>query len=351
MPIKQVEVSLESGDADKEIHKSVILEWKKEPMIRVHSIRATVKEILQTAHALDVVKIGIVGEPSTGKTTLAKLLAHLVHKMSDIPFAVRVFGKDEFLNMEKTLQGLTPANYILIFDDLSFLTGIANKRQIEEVKRIVSVIRHLKEDVKVILIYDYHYTLGLDKYLRQANYRYFTSVGSSEDENMLKIVGAKYAQRIKDFQTKFVKMTTEPYKAVFKIGKSHFSYNYKNPFVPCLFYNNSRLRYVVFPTREWLDPICSTCSMQTGVLESTIPVPQFCQESEAKLGKGHFIAAVKIELFLHGMNVYTPSTVSAMKYIAKAMERKLISLQEIAAYYEFEITKSRLRKKLDGVLA
>lgn len=346
MPIRQEEITIQSTDKDQEIHKSVILEWKKEPMIRVHSIRATVKEILQTAHALDVVKVGIVGDQSTGKTTLAKTIAHLVHKMSDIPFAVRVFGQDEFLHMEKTLQGLTPANYILIFDDLSFLQSLANKRQIDEVKRIITIIRHLREDVKIILIYDYHYTLGLDKYLRQANFRYFTSVGSSEDENMLKIVGTKYAQRIKDFQQKFVKMTTEPYKAVFKIGKSHFAYNYKNPFVPCLFFNNARLRYVVFPQREWIDPICSICSMTTGVLESEIPVDQFCQEAEAKLGIGNFKAAVKIELLLNGMNVYTPSTITAMKYLARCMERKLISLQEIAAYYGYEITKSRLRKKL-----
>jgi len=350
MRIRQQEVTVEREDVNQEIHKKVILEWKKEPMIRVHSVRATVKEILQTAHALQVVKVGIVGEPSTGKTTLAKTLAHLIHKMSEIPFAVRVFGKDEFLNMEKTLQGLTPANYILIFDDLSFLSGLANKRQIEEVKRIVSVIRHLKEDVRIILVYDYHYTLGLDKYLRQANYRYFTSVGSSEDDNMIKIVGTKYVQRIKDFQTKFVKMTTEPYKAPFKIGKSYFAYNYKNPFVPCLFFNNVRLRYIVFPTREWIDPICSICSMTTGVLESAIPVDQFCKEAEAKLGKGVFEAAVKLELFANGMNVYAPSVVSASKYLARAMEKKLISLQEIAVFYGLEITKSRLRKKLDGVL-
>lgn len=347
--LEQLEVVPITQEEATKDHRPTITKWKGEPMIRIHSLRATVKEILQVAKALDVVKIGIIGEPSTGKTTLALLLAHLIHKMSDIPWAVRNFGEEEFLDMKGTLEKLEPANYILYFRDLSFL---ADKRRLEEVKACVTKIRHLKSDVKIILIYDYHYTLGLDKYLRQANFRYFTSLGSSEFDNMVKIVGTKYAPRIQDFAEKFVEMTTRS-KCTFRIGpQKFFSYNYKSPFVVCLFYNNSRLRYVIFPTREWLDKICSLCSSAAGkLLNSEISVSQFREESESKFGPGTFQAAIKLQLFANGMNVYASSVVSAQKYLTRALEKKLISLEELATNYGLTITKTKLRKKLDGVLA
>ncbi len=345
------EIAVEPKIKQEDKLRPILTTWKGEPMIRVHSVRASVKEIIQVSRVLDVVKVGIVGEPATGKTTLAKCIGHLVHKMSDVPWAIKVLGEEDFLNLRETLQKLDVANYVLIFDDLSFL---AEKKKIEEVKRVVTKIRHLNEgvDVKIILIYDYHYTLGLDKYLRQANFRYFTSMGSSEEDNMLKIVGTRYHRRIKEFQEKFVEMTTK-YKGTFLIKKNkYFSYNYKNPFVPCLFFNNARLRYIVFPLREWVDPICSICSEASGqLIHSEVPVGQFLKESIDKFGKGHFEAAIKLKLYSSGMNVYSNMVVQSLRYLERAMEKKLISLEEVATESGLTITNTKLRKKMDGVMS
>lgn len=302
---------------------------------------------------MDVVKIGIIGEPSTGKTTLAETLQHLIHKMSEemgyIHWTPRVFSEEEFLNLKKTLESLEPANYIIYFHDLSFLT---NKKALDEVKQTITKIRHMREDVKIILIYDYHYSLGLDKYLRQANFRYFTSIGSSEMDNLIKMVGTRYHSRLMEFSEMFVQMTTK-FKSTFRIGPNkYFSYPYKNPFVSCLFYNNQRLRYIIFPKREWIDPLCSICSTGSGkLLQSEIPIGQFIEESEQKFGKGSFLASVKLELFAEGLNVYSPSIVQSQKYLQRARATKLISMEEIATHYGLEKSKARLRKKLDGVLS
>lgn len=350
---KTQEIEIEQPQDSTKDNRPRLTTWKTEPMIRIHSIQATVKEILQVSKALDVVKVGIVGEESTGKTTLAETIAHLIHKISEVPFAVKVFGKEELLNLEQTLGALSPANYVLIFDDVSFLEARSSKKEIDILKETTTRIRHLPggQDVKIILIYDYHYTKGLPPYLRQSHFRYFTSIGSSEGDNMLKIVGTKYLQRIKEFQEKFVQMTTK-HKCTFEIKKNkYFSYNYKNPFVTCLFYNNYTLRYVVFPKRQWIEPICSTCTEATGgLLHSAISVKQFIEESIAKFGPGTFLSAVKVKLFLNGMNTYSNKVVQAQRYLDRALEKKLISLEEIAIEYKLEVTKARLRKKLDGVL-
>lgn len=346
--ISKLEININRGDDDAKSHRPTLTSWKGARMVRVHSILAVVDEMLGMLNSLDVVKIGIVGEPSTGKTTLAFLLAHLLHKRSKIPFAFRVFSEDEFLNMEATLGTLEASNYILYFHDLSFLT---NKKKLEEVKAAITKIRHLKSDVKIILIYDYHYTLGLDKYLRQANFRFFTSIGSSEFENMVKTLGAKYTSTIFDFTKKYVEMTSKQTCTFTIRQKPFFTYNYKDPFVICLFYNNSRPRYAIFPKREWVDKVCSTCSNATGHLTSSIPVDQFVKESKEKFGEGTFTAALKLHAFSNGLNVYSPKVVQAQRYLSRAFEQKLISLEELLAVCDLTITKTFLRKKLDGVLA
>lgn len=300
-------------------------------------------------NSLDVIKIGIIGEPATGKTTLAKLLAHLIHVLSPIPFAFRILGEDDFLDMEGTLKTLDATNYILYFHDLSFLQ---NKKKIEEVKAAITKIRHLKADVKIFLIYDYHYTLGLDKYLRQANFRFFTSIGSSEFDNMVKILGPRYAPFVMDFNKKYVEMTTKQTCTFTIRQKPFFTYNYKNPFVVCGFFNNSRPRYVIFPRREWYEKKCSICAFAEGGLQqSEISVEKFKEEAEAKFGKGTFEAAVKLQAFSNGMNVYSNKVVQAQRYLTKAMLTKLISLEQLLSVYDLKITKTYLKKKLDGILA
>ena len=350
MPINSQELApLDQESVQAKPNLPTLIKWKNEPMIRVHSLRASVKEIVNTQKALDVVKVGVVGEESTGKTTLMESISHLIHKTSEVPYAVRNFGEDELLHFKDTLAGLDPANYVLKFDDVSFIN---NRKAIEELKNAVTKIRHLPggQDVLIIIIYGYHYTLGLDKYLRQANFRYFTSVGSSEGENMEKIVGTKYRQRIMDFQRIFVEQTTK-HKATYQIGpKKYFVYPYKQPFVSCLFWNNQRLRNVVFPKREWIDKICAVCTVGKGI-QSEISLDDFVTEGRRLLGERVFDTAVKLKLFQNGMNTYSPTISRACKWLDKALERKIISLDDVAAHLELKISKTRLRKGFEGVMA
>lgn len=348
MTITKQIIDLNQMTDDAKNLKPTLTSWKGARMVRVHSILATVTEILNMLNSLDVIKIGIIGEPSTGKTTLAMVLYHLIHSMSKIQFAVRVMGEEQFLDIEKTLSELEATNYILYFHDLSFLQ---DKKRLEEVKAAITKIRHLKSDVKIILIYDYHYTLGLDKYLRQANFRFFTSIGSSEFDNMVKILGTKYTPVVFDFNKKYVEMTSRQ-TCTFSIrGKPFHVYNYKNPFVVCVFFNNVRPRYVIFPKREWIEEVCSICSNATGILASSIPVDKFIEETEKMWGKGTFESALKLHAFVNGINTYSPKTVQMQRYLNRAFLKKEIALEELLTAKGLTITKTVLRKKLDGILA
>lgn len=349
--IKTVTIGItEKKESDK--LRPVVITWKGEKMIRVHSIRASVREIVEVSNSLDLVKVGIIGNQSTGKSETGKTIAHIFHKLSKVPFTVRIFDKEALLNFEETLKSLTPANYVLVFDDVSFLGANANKKQIEIIKQAITVIRHLPggRDVKIVIIMNYHYTLGLDKYLRQSDFKYFTSVGSSEMENMEKIVGNKYIELVRNFQKMYTRMLVSKH-FIFRLGANkEFSYNYREPFIPLLFFNNDTLRPVVSPLRTWIDPICPVCAISDNA-PSMVPVDQFCKESEQKFGYGAWTTAIKHKLLLNGMNTYGNTVVQAGRYFDRALEKKVIQLEDVAIHYNLSITRTRLDKVLDGVLS
>ena len=346
-----LEIALPDAKFDDRTRKPVLTKWRGVEMIRHHSLLATIRDILAVKEDLDVVKIGIIGEESTGKTTLAETLAHLIHTMSKVPFAVRVFGEKEFLDFEATLASLDPANYILIFDDVSFIN---DRKAIENLKNRITKIRHLPggQDVQIVLIYNYHYSLGLDKYLRQSRFKYYTSYGSSEKDNLINMFGSKYTSFVDDFQTKYNEMTRKHTTSFeIKTGR-YFIYKRKNPFINCVFYDGQKPRWTLFPKREWLQPVCSKCSAaRHALIKSEIDIPTFAKESETKWGKGTFQSCIKLKLLQNGINVYKPKMKSCMKYFDMALSTKLITPEDLATHYGFESKLARLREKLDGILA
>lgn len=266
--------------------RPTIIKWKDAKIIRSHSITPLIESILQVSKALDVVKVGIVGEPASGKGTFAEALAHLLHitsaKQHYVRWAFRRFTSDDFLELEETLDSLPVANYILHFEDLSFLS---DHKRLAEVKRVVTKIRHRKVDVKIILLYDYHYTLALDKYLRQSNFKIFTSLGSSERQNMEEQIGRRQRSRIDTFARKWHEETIA-HKFTFKLkhNKEPFVYQYKNPFILVAAWDGATLRFCVSPTRQWLEPHCTVCSEGTRQGKVTLDAEELYSAAVSRFG-------------------------------------------------------------------
>jgi energy-coupling factor transporter ATP-binding protein EcfA2 len=317
-------------------------------MIRQESFLAAAKEIIKWSETKDITKVGLVGEEDSGKTSLAEALSHIIHKESKLEWVVRKFYERELMDFETTLKSLTPANHILIFDDVSFLSGKHGKKSIDQVKESVTKIRHLPggKDVKIILIYNYHYTKGLDKYLRQAHFRFFTTIGSEEEDNMEDIVGQKNLWLIKFFTRALQQGVIKDYfpsPARIKNNKKKFFYKYRDPFIPILFWNNSTLRMIISPLRQWLQPICSVCSDATGEA-GTVDVAQFCTEFEKAYPKWS-ITIIKQFLKERGVNCYSKNVVSGRRFLDRALETKQFNLDDLAAHLGLTQTVTRLRKK------
>ena len=338
-------------------------EWNNCRMIRNHSIRACVREILSVNMGIDVVKINLIGSPSTGKTTLARTIGHLIHELANTPFAVKVFNRADLMDMEGTLAKLQPMNHVLIFDDISWLSAGNSKQKLDQLQKTFTEVRHLPggQDIKVIIIFNFHYNLSIPKHLRQANFFCYTDMGSSEIENTQKIVGLKNTGKILDFvrvvqeaQTTGIPATSEtdavPGTFSYKItrdGKKKFTYVYREPYAPALWWNRNSLRHIVFPAREWIQPICPLC---TGSIEKTekqqVDLAEFKKSILENFTIGIVRQGLRLKLYQHGINTWEPRVKQVMTYIDKYMEHKLFNFEDMAKEFDLTVKKTKMRKKL-----
>lgn len=349
MKVRETFVKTNKGFSGKVKPRFIV--WHKVKMLKNHSFLATINTVCKFSIKRDVVKIGIVGLEGSGKTTLAQSIGHSIHKKMEelykIKFAVKIFYEEDLLDFKTTLANLAPTNYVLIFDDVSFMEGSANKNQISMVKQAITKIRHLEggQDVKIILINNYHYTLGLDKYLRQSDFKYFTTVGSSELENMEKIVKKDNMRKVHEF----IRFIDEGIKRDFwrypLSPKEYHKYDWQDPFIPILFYDNIAVRHIVSPKREWIDPVCSICSMAAGVRHSSVPIEKFIQDGEEKFGKSVFKAAAKLKLFENGLNTYGKTYTQCKRWLDQQLANHIITFEEIMVHYNMKLTKTRVDKQ------
>ena len=346
----------------------ITLKWNNIAMIRNHSINACARELLQANVSNEVVKVNLIGPPSTGKTTLAKTLAHLVHSLSKNPYAVKIFKRDDLMDMEETLSKLQPMNHVLVFDDVSWLSAGNSKQKIDQVQKTFSEIRHLPggQDVKIIIMFNFHYNLAIAKHLRQADFFIYTDIGSSELENTEKLVGVKYRDKL--FELKKIRneikatskeaTETEPeYHGTFSHripgkGNVRFTYQHRNPFAPALWWNGDSLRHIVFPIREWIQPMCAVC---TGSIEKTeeeqMDLKKFKKDLEDKFEPNIIKHTLRLKLWQSGINTWPPKVKQCTKWIELYMTHRLFNLPSLAEEFGLEVTKTKLFKKLpDDIL-
>ena len=327
--------------------KPVTIEWNKTRMIRTHSIKIASHEIITMSKNIDVVKVNIVGDTGSGKTVLAHTLAHLLHKESDISFAVKFLTRDDLLNIVQTVASLQATNYILIFDDISFLNANESQKKIKQIEQAFTELRHLPggQDIKIIAIFIFHYTMAVTKYLRQSNAHFYTTIGSSDKDNVVDIVGKGYIPKINNF----IKLKAEciaKSRFTIKLGNkgNKFVYPYQKPFTPVFFYNGSSARLVVYPLRSWISPNCLTCfGTAESDIEESSNVEDFDKAINTKFQLPVIKQALRLKLYINGISVYDPNVKRALRFIDKWTEKNNLHLDALMNFYGLEDKKTKLR--------
>ena len=320
-------------------------------MIRTHSINEVTKQILNLTRTMDLVKINITGHQSTGKSTLAATLAHLCHKLSKVPFTLRIFDRDDLMRFSDTLRTLEPMNHILVFDDVSFLTAQAGKRHIDLLQQQYSEIRHLEggHDVKMIIIFNSHYSKALPKFLRDADFYFFTNIGNENFENVINLIGRHNEIKAQNFRKIYQQArSTKDNKFSFLLGKhgKRFTYTLFQPFSPVLFYNNNSARIIVFPKRDWIDVDCSVCANAKGRIEEQMNLQEFHETFSKRYGKHVLREALRIMMFRSfGLNLYRAEVKRCIKKLDDHFKANIVNPEQLIEFYELNTIEHKAKSK------
>lgn len=329
---------------EKDSYAPNITTWRGVKMVRQHSFLSSVREIITRIDKLDYVKIGIIGDQHSGKSTLAEALAHEIHVMAlkelGIHFQVKLLDRKKLLDFKNTISNLSGANYILIFDDISFLHELSPK-QLMEIKATATMIRHLPggQDVKIVQIDNYHYTKAHDKWLRQSRFKFFTSIGGEETQNVISMTSPKFTRRIERFQKLHVNAFNSGF-CTFMLDRKQkpFVYKYRDPFIPVLFWNEQSARIIMTPTRQWLDRNCAICSTSLGIKDENFNLEKFKEQFDIKY-KEYGKTAVKLKMFVLGINSYNPRLSRAINDLSRTMSENNFSIIELGKLYNLEQTR------------
>ena len=369
-----------AGAGSRTDRKATMQTWRGAKMVRIHSFLAAIEQIVVRSYKLDVVKINIIGDMGAGKTTLAKAIAHAYHarmkQKYKIPFQIKVLTAKHLGDFKETVKGLVPANYVLIFDDVSFMEGDMSRSQLAKVKNAVTTIRHMgPKDTKICLIYNFHYNLALDKFLRQADYRFWITVGESEYENMERLLRQPKAMGLVSSFIKWRNSAVDFGKWTVPAGKDgKHTYNYRDPWIPALFWDGSLLRHIITPERKWMQKHCSICQAGADAaaeaaaaagkegqeggaiapnMDAAAAARKFVDEGRKSLGKMNFDTAIKIVLMEHGLGTYSKGVLAAKRALDGALQVKAIELDAVRAACGFTVSREQVRggysKFLDAI--
>lgn len=330
--------------------------WNKVPMLRGHSYLSAARHIATGAEDNEFVSITMIGRPGSGKSTLARSLAHTLHEMLEerynLHYTLKKWGLDELdsNDFDAFLDDELTQDSIILLDDISNAHKTIGRTKWDKVIQAMTSMRHRTIEVRVIIFYSFHYTSFLEKYLRGSTYGFLMEVPTNEYDNCQKTYKCRgetldwlqneiyLGRHFKEFGPINPDPSRDP------DGKKRL-YSWSNPFRPCLFYNGSSLRPMVYPSRKWLTKgkTCKICDMGKKLEPATIQ--DFERDLTIMMEKYGNTAptALRAYLYKHGYSHWQANITSALRHINKELGH--IPVSYIDQYLKrYKDTQRQVRK-------
>lgn len=337
MPVITRQIKRKESRASK-TGKPVVTKWQDAEMIRSQSINACVNEIYESSKSMGFLKINLIGASSSGKSTLAGVLAHQLHTL-DPTFEVHFFEDKDLIDFTATIQKLSKSNQILVFDDLSGLVSKFGKTALDRLKAEITTVRHIgktNEDRKIIMILNFHAQKVLDKFIRISNFTFYTDCQKEEIRYLEELLGKNQQQKINQF-AKLRAQSRMYHKFSFPLGNrgDYFTYKDGEPFRVLLYNNGITTRFVVSPQVSWIlgDKLCQVCNPSEKTEETKMNLEHFVKDFSKRFGKGICKRAIELKLLRQGINTQPKRVMQAEKYIEQYFDAKHINLEELAEKY------------------
>ena len=249
-----------------------ITTWNGARLVRDQAFLPTIANIVAFSKTHDIVRIGIIGDPSYGKTTLAEAITHALHahymEEYDTQFSVECFYHTRLHDVDDSFASLKPGNHIITLDDFN-CEDIASK--IMQVELAIRTMQCQDPNIKIILMCTYFGSYASDEYHRQEDFRYFMNDSGDELQHVQKITDKRFEDRVATF-IEVAETAREKNKWEVMVSDTvKFCYKYKKPFVPCLFWNGQKFKNIATPTRKFIEKSCDICDRWVKMCYSDTP--------------------------------------------------------------------------------
>lgn len=311
------------------------------PIAQKHSLTHRARNILTHNHSNEVTRVSVIGKTGSNKSTLVWFLIHLLHTMAEAEFGVHYgvvwAGKEQLRNMREWIKTLPyGVNLIICFDDISFETEKMGKKAKLDLKQLMTEIRHELGDVHLITFYNYHYTKGMDKQMRDTDVVILTSYSHEEDANVRQLLGwwnsAKFGTFQKALRTALTKgywITPVPAPNSDKV----FLYYWKNPLTFCLIDDFGDVGFGMFvnpadhPVGEYG---CNLCCPPDKAIGSKLPAQDFLDGGVKAFGPEFLGVCRDLMYFIGARDCYNGNNYDILKYIKKHLKIDRVDLDDLA---------------------
>ena len=250
-------------------------------LLRKYHIQALSNDILRMNKNNSYTGILVCGKSGSGKTTLVQTLLHRMacKNRENKAWVVRWFHRDDLTRMDEIIDSLQKGlNYLLVFDDVSYvLNKLSSKRQ----KELAEKLTHIRHDLggNVIAIFNIHYLKALAPIMRDCDFKLITSMTDQDAQNWKGTIGWNKQYKIDKFQQKYL---SEMQQGFFELENPHaekpWVYETNEPFRVALSAHIVGLDYLLFPKEG-----CKNCS----------PEGHFSPQAKQKLPGKEFLRRVQ----------------------------------------------------------
>ena len=323
-------------------------------------------------HVLNVIQhtkyfgIQVIAPPGNGKTTIAKVIAHHIHKKDEM-FDIRLEKETDthaFEFLDDYIKTLPKRPTIVIFDDLSGVFGRMREEDIDKNFETLTTVRWVLDpaagQIPFIPILTYHYSKVVEKKFRSQNgMTIMCSFGNEEKTNIDTIApkGTLGRKAVLNFEKIYQTMFPHHKFSVYDSHGYEWKYDTDKPFrAACMIAGN--IGTIILTAK---DDICTKCDVSSK--RKRVPESQIVQEIREAYGL-QGIQALRQSVADRGFReAINPSAFNARRFIEDKIYAKYsIDFAKLveAIYKDMRTTKpkrvnrkrkieSEILKKMDNI--
>lgn len=318
--------------------------WNGVRIIKKHSLLAAARQAALLEERMQITIHLFIGKVGAGKSTLARSVAHLMHKELNERYGLRFkyvkWGVKQLVDLEESLKQIT-TDTIILFDDVAWAKEQEGRKRWAAVQQAIANIRHREVgDVRIVMLFTFQYSRSTDKFIRSQNdFIWLTGMNPEEYSNVSSMMGRGLRRA---FQTFYHETLPEaiytgrwgPMATKEGKKKGERLYEWHKPFAPALLWDGRSLRTIAYPLPQWIDKTCPICGYDhSDDIKQDKEIDDTMEHLQKKWGASHLKTAAGMWLIQHGETPYADTVIKATKSLEKTIVEQGITKAQLIDWF------------------